>query len=83
MLIEPHARYKNAVVILLTAHHLDGPGRSRARRNAGPRQSQGGTGDSTITERDMLLMKVCALTIAAALLLPNIPWVRWTKKVLW
>ena len=31
---------ENAAVILFTAHHLDGPVRGRAGRNAGPRQSQ-------------------------------------------
>ena len=43
---------QNAAVILFTAHHLDGPARGCAGRNAGPRQSQGVTGDPTMTDRD-------------------------------
>jgi hypothetical protein len=43
---------KMPLFILFLAHHLDGPVRDRAGRNAGPRQSQGVTGDSTMTDRD-------------------------------
>jgi hypothetical protein len=48
---------KNAAVILFTAHHLDRPVRGRAGRHAGPRQSQGATRDSTMTDAIRTLMQ--------------------------
>ncbi|MFZ0094817.1 MAG: hypothetical protein WB540_05400 [Pseudolabrys sp.] len=54
---------QNAAVILFAAHHLDGPVRGCGGRNAGARQSQGVTEDSTMTEDENGLNRRKALDI--------------------